>query len=430
MVYLRPIFDITDSQLLGTKIFSRGWTLQERLLSPRTLSFGKQQMSFECVNGFVDEAGRSTDLPRPTEAYLSKNSMRQLRGDRSSIAHAWRAISRYLGLPPVVTLGTAFGVSFGWSSHGEIDVPGGLWATYYDYWRGIVQRFSERQLTNSQDRLAALSGLADEFQRATGGTYIAGMWHEELLLSLAWGSSRVYNTKGDYAGYSMPLNNFVNGPYPDNVKSKRYIAPSWSWASVQGTVKFPGPPYFQSYSKTDIARIQDVHITPAFPQDPLGSLSDGYLILQAPVLEILNPQAPCSADYSLFQLHSLLRMGRIQLTSDFATEFYQHHEPYDGQTYLLLHLFNESPVQGWTSVRMVMLLIESRYEGGYRRLCDFTYQLQSLVEMEYEHFRFMDSNDPNDKEYIDRMRPELVRIAAVSAELETALWVPRIVALY
>jgi hypothetical protein len=39
-VYLRSMLDITDSQLIGTTVYTRGWTLQERLLAPRTLFQG------------------------------------------------------------------------------------------------------------------------------------------------------------------------------------------------------------------------------------------------------------------------------------------------------------------------------------------------------------------------------------------------------
>jgi hypothetical protein len=48
-VFLRPHMDITDSQLLKTKVYTRGWTLQECLLAPRTLSYGTQQISCKRV---------------------------------------------------------------------------------------------------------------------------------------------------------------------------------------------------------------------------------------------------------------------------------------------------------------------------------------------------------------------------------------------
>lgn len=38
----------------------RGWTLQEGLLAPRTLSYGAQQMMWECPEYQADEGGRIT----------------------------------------------------------------------------------------------------------------------------------------------------------------------------------------------------------------------------------------------------------------------------------------------------------------------------------------------------------------------------------
>ncbi|KAK4499163.1 hypothetical protein PRZ48_009675 [Zasmidium cellare] len=298
-VYLRPIVDIPDNQLLGTKIFTRAWTLQERLLAPRTISFGTQQISFECANGFVDETGRSSLLPRVTESYLSKDSMLQLRRDRSPMVKLWRFLSRTLGLPPVVTLWDAYNI--GWSSQGELRVPGDYWATYYDYWRGVVERFTERQITSRQDRLPALSGLADEFQRATGGIYIAGMWKEELVESLAWTVNNLYNPDGEYRNYPgyIPPSNFVIGPYPESVKSPEYVAPSWSWASTQGRITFQQGIYQINRSIKRFAKIEKVKVEPKYSTDTLGALAGGSLILTAPFLPIPDPQLPCAEDYNL-----------------------------------------------------------------------------------------------------------------------------------
>lgn len=54
-VQLRPADEIPESGLNDAYIFSRGWTLQERALAPRTLSYGRHQMSYECVEGVQDE---------------------------------------------------------------------------------------------------------------------------------------------------------------------------------------------------------------------------------------------------------------------------------------------------------------------------------------------------------------------------------------
>lgn len=420
-VYLRPLVDITDNQLLGTRIFTRGWTLQERVLAPRTLSFGRQQMSFECANGFVDETGRSSQLPRATELYLSKDSMLQLRRDRSLWACWVRSLSHTLRLPPVVSLISAYNI--GWTTQGAIDVPGGYWSTYYGYWRGMIEQFTERQLTNSADRLPALSGLADEFRRTTGDTYLCGHWRGELITSLAWRVNDLYDPKGEYAHYpGIPTSNFVNGPYPDSIKPPdHYAAPSWSWASVQGRVYF----WLMSYQLRDrkvkeLARVKSVHVTPKHSSDPFGSVCDGYLVLQAPVLHIPDPQQPCDPKYQLERLHQHIQ--RHYLRRD--QEFYQHHLHHEGQRFALLKLLQEKAGDGDEGVILKLLLLESCEDGGYRRLCCVHVQVGTVREFENAFFSpwMRASTEPSDVEYVRELQPELAKAAEMAKEIREAPW--------
>lgn len=428
-VYLRPIADITDNQLLGTKIFTRGWTLQERVLAPRTLSFGRQQISFECANGVVDEAGRSSLLPRATELYLSKDSMLQLRRDRGIWARLMRSIFHSLRLPPVVTLNKTY--SIGWSSQGSIDVPGGYWSTYYGYWRGMIEQFTERQLTNSADRLPALSGLADEFHRTTGDTYLCGHWRGELITSLAWTVNGLYNPKGEYANYpGIPPSNFANEPYPDSIKPPdHYAAPSWSWASVQGRVNFFLWSYHQIHRNIkELAKIKSVHTTPTHASDPLGSVSDGHLILQAPVLRIPDPQKPCDPKYKLHIFHNHLRKEY----TDRNMEFYQHHIPHKEQKFVLLKLLQEKLDTGDKGHRLLLLLLESCEGGGYRRLCCVNVQIGTVREFEEDFFskQMMASNDPSDLDYMQSMRPAVTHGVDMAEEILRAPWKSEVVTIY
>ncbi|KAF2877163.1 heterokaryon incompatibility protein-domain-containing protein, partial [Massariosphaeria phaeospora] len=177
-VFLRPGSEIWDETMRSSILNTRGWTLQETLLAPRTLWFGSQQISFECSNGTVDEAGRTTEV---IEEYRSKKFIRD--------------------------------ISMEATTH---QTPGGMTMTYFDFWNEIVRRYTSRSLTNPTDVLPALSGLADEFQRATGDEYIAGMWKTDMVRSLAW------------SRHTLAKNAKEGGQ--NNV----YLAPSWSWASVAG----------------------------------------------------------------------------------------------------------------------------------------------------------------------------------------------------
>lgn len=435
-VFLRPLFDITDNQLIGTTVYTRGWTLQERLLAPRTLSFGLQQCSFECANGFVDEAGRSTQLPRVTESYLNKKSMLQLRQDRGWLILAWRAISRRFGLPAVVSLWDAYNI--GWSSHGELDIPGGYWATYFDYWRGIVTQFSQRQLTNNADKLPALSGLADEIQRATGSAYVAGMWRDELVTSLAWSCGYLYNPDGPLgeSTSTIPPGSIAAaaGWPPTGAKQSVSVAPSWSWASANGVISFPVKSYQEKWPVVEeIAKVTHVEVWPKYTTDPLGGVRSGSLTLSTLFLAIPDPLQPCPPEHCIEQYHTQIRTDDIRLTDNLLSEFHQHHKGHEGQTFGLLQLLTtQMRVRraAARSVRMLyMLLVESCEEGGWRRLCCLRLSIDTLEDLEEEHFGHWVVAGHSDLDYKRRTQPELVRMAAMSKGVTEAPWERRTVTL-
>lgn len=88
-------------------------------------------------------------------------------------------------------------------------------------WDRIVGEYSSRQITYDKDRLPALAGLAARYAQATGHTYLAGLWREDLPRSLLW----------------MCSDHQATG------RANRH-APSWSWASLDVKVQygfFSGP---------------------------------------------------------------------------------------------------------------------------------------------------------------------------------------------
>jgi len=54
----------------------------------------------------------------------------------------------------------------------------------FEFWNQIVDAYSQCELTRSNDKLIALSGLAHLFQAVTGEEYIAGLWKSRLKESL------------------------------------------------------------------------------------------------------------------------------------------------------------------------------------------------------------------------------------------------------
>ena len=85
----------------------------------------------------------------------------------------------------------------------------------FEQWHTVISLYSKCELTKCQDKLIALSGVAMVFAHAIDDDYLAGLWRKSLHLSLDWQVTHQIRE-------SPPT----------------YVAPSWSWASVQSFVKF------------------------------------------------------------------------------------------------------------------------------------------------------------------------------------------------
>ena len=81
----------------------------------------------------------------------------------------------------------------------------------------MVTDYTACKLTKEDDKLPAISGLAGKFAAATGRQYAAGLWEDDLLNGLLW----------------VVADRSVAKRYT------KYIAPSWSWASIEGPVCYP-----------------------------------------------------------------------------------------------------------------------------------------------------------------------------------------------
>lgn len=91
-------------------------------------------------------------------------------------------------------------------------------------WETIVHQYTTRHLTFSSDRLVALAGLAAQayLQRSISSptvTYYAGAWSDTLPTALLW-------ILFDYA------------PETRSQRIEPRLAPTWSWASIDGCIGF------------------------------------------------------------------------------------------------------------------------------------------------------------------------------------------------
>jgi hypothetical protein len=240
---------------------SRGWTLQERLLSPRTIHYATDQMYWECEKAFLAEDGSSFD---PTLFSLNTIISAQYTPP-SERGFRQRGVTSFIeGLPlPMQT-------------------PQGRWR---GGWLSHIESYSKRNLTKNTDKLPALSGLATLIASRTGDEYFAGLWRDHVIEDVHW---RVY-TRDEVRQGEMSVEADVFTlfyPAPEGLKSiygpklcdvvipPTYRAPSWSWASLDTNVKFV---------PLDFARIRTEFVSCSISPagiDATGKVASGWIKLR------------------------------------------------------------------------------------------------------------------------------------------------------
>ncbi|KAH8654358.1 heterokaryon incompatibility protein-domain-containing protein [Ilyonectria robusta] len=157
----------------------------------------------------------------------------------------------------------------------------------YQDWRALVEQYSDRSLTNKTDKLSAISGLAKmiaEAQRDTRGdisTYRAGLWMREYISDLTW---RVVS-------------------FATSHDTDPWRAPSWSWASVDGSVRYGFDRVMSTWKykpiQTMASNVDEVVCNTLMPSDPAGPITAAHAILTGPVaaVELVTLDETSSADW-------------------------------------------------------------------------------------------------------------------------------------
>ena len=322
-VYMRPSTWNQDTE--AWPIQQRGWTLQEDLLSPRTLSYSKGRMIWQCSTHRIDEGARLT-WP---DVSSSKTILQDMLRKSESRLSPWISWTVQRKLPRV-------------SEH----------TNPYSRWMVVVRDYTSRHLTKETDLLPAIAGLASEFGRQTRDTYYAGLWRKELLAELMW------NLDPEPASEIQPP---TAGP-------AEYRAPSWSWASINGVVRMKHPS--RQYDRENVyerAKIIDVRVELLSSSEPYGQLKMGHLVLQGRFYHIgtfLDPSTasgPLPAAQKALQASVLVAPGMVH-------EFRQQHKPCSRQHFALLQMVAYA---GWSYDRCAdYLVLESATSDAsvYRRI--------------------------------------------------------------
>lgn len=157
----------------------RGWTLQEFMLSSRMLIFSDYEILWQC---------KEVDLRGVTGRGLEY-------------------------LQPLETLP--------WTVFDDDAEPyfRNLDSDKVYLWKTIVQQYTERKLKYPEDRLRAVTGITTELETLWRDANIYGLWKKWFIELLAWYKPDVDRER------------------------KRCLerAPSWSWASLDGVIRYERP---------------------------------------------------------------------------------------------------------------------------------------------------------------------------------------------
>ncbi|KAH8891209.1 hypothetical protein GQ53DRAFT_823841 [Thozetella sp. PMI_491] len=155
-------------------IASDPWSLQERLLSRRLLSYGRWP-TWRCNKSTLSDGGFFLE---PKSGPSERRLLRTLAREPTGSADLFTTVQ------------------------------------IHKRWYEVLNQYSKSELAVASDRLPAIGGIAAEISRVTGATYQAGLWSNNMLRDLMW-----------YADTREWLS-----------RPQEWRAPTWSWASVNAPI--------------------------------------------------------------------------------------------------------------------------------------------------------------------------------------------------
>jgi hypothetical protein len=193
-VGVRQKLDSLPEAMARSRLETRGWCYQERLLPKGILHVAPAQMYWECATHTASETRPSGEPSGQTAT------------SHTSVAKQASCSSRS---NPV---------------------------SFCREWLHLVSVYSARQVTRPSDRLPAIAGLADKAQKENVDShYLQGLWSYDLHAGLLWKRKLLAH------GKLIPSRDkyFARSSTSSTERPRRPIARSWSWASTNDAVEFP-----------------------------------------------------------------------------------------------------------------------------------------------------------------------------------------------
>jgi Heterokaryon incompatibility protein (HET) len=240
------VFSLSAKPIVNTlqqdPLSSRAWTYQERELSNRVLHYSQDSTRWEC------------------------------RSLKATLQFPWLDTTAFNG-----SLRT-FDVGQNGPRKPEHVLDDKQKQMDEQVWFEAVLNYTDRTLTKQSDILPAFSGIARTVasRRQQGDRYLAGLWSSNLIHCLCWNSGWSPARQGTFDPQNpAPIHHY---------RPSEYLAPSWSWASIKGQVRYEWwifhalDPVPSDRATRFIPRILEASTTPS-GLDEYGQLKSGFIRL-------------------------------------------------------------------------------------------------------------------------------------------------------
>ncbi|KAL5877152.1 hypothetical protein ACKVWC_006310 [Pyricularia oryzae] len=209
-------------------LLGRAWGLAERLVSARTVYFGKHEVIWECCSSAACQCqGTANGLwARRTQKQTFYSDI-----DRNSPS------ARFV-------------------------------------WHRVVSQYMARDIGRHMDRLIGLGAVAQCVAKAKPGqSYWAGLWSDSFIEDLMWRHISQKKIR-DVSDHPEPLRTLRGWP--------KRPAPDWSWASIEGHVEWAD--LWTETAKHTLADVVQVQVDNIPANNPFGMVGSGSLKLRAHLL--------------------------------------------------------------------------------------------------------------------------------------------------
>jgi hypothetical protein len=150
------------------------------------------------------------------------------------------------------------------------------------HWIEAVERFMKCDITDENDVLPAMAGIARRTAEVTGFSYCAGVWLERLPESLLWSSSGA-----------------------KKVRRETYVGPTFSWAASKGPVSYTSLSFLGVSGSYEFCEyVNCIQDRPEGSDDPYGAVKRVGIRLRGPALKATSLIALEAHQYLIIRLQN------------------------------------------------------------------------------------------------------------------------------